>query len=590
MKEFRKYLFVFIGIFILVLSQRFLNPRQHGLTDSIASDGLGYYSYLPAGLIYHDFQYKFYNDPNNHIKPIHHTYFNNYKDKLINKYYCGTAILMLPFFLLGILISFIAGTDINGYTDTFLMLISLASIFYFVLSVFFLNKIANYLKIPQSIMFLVVGFFFFGTNLFHYVVQEPSMSHVYSFFAVTLFFYLFIEFIKKRSNGSLIALALSFSLIALIRPPNVIVILFIPFFFENFKEFISFIKSVFINNIVGILFFILVFVVAIFVQLYFYYLQVGEFFLVTYEGESFNFSKPEFLNSFFSYKKGLFMYTPFYLAAIIFILFTKNSIYKKSIFMLVFSVFSYFTVSWWCWWYGGGFTIRPFVDLLPVFVVCVALFLSSLSGRKLILTSVFFLPFIIFGQLKTYQYSNLLITSLDMDKESYMDFLFDSDLASVNEKRKESILTNGSILIADSIGFEDYQELSQLAFTGYKSTKSFIVGKMNNFSKGLDIYLKDLPVDMPLFIIAECMVKQEVQDNDLKLVISVTNNGNILKWDNSVYSQFSNDDNGWMKMTKVLEIKDKLLHKDNAISVLVHSEKGESYLDNIKYYLVRKVK
>ena len=93
----KKYVTLFIGLFLIVLTQRVWNERQHGLTDSVASDGLSYYSYLPAAIIYHDFKYKFYSVPETHIKAVHHTYFNEYKDTRINKYYYGTAVCFLGF-------------------------------------------------------------------------------------------------------------------------------------------------------------------------------------------------------------------------------------------------------------------------------------------------------------------------------------------------------------------------------------------------------------------------------------------------------------------------------------------------------------
>ena len=135
----KKYIVLFFAIFLIVLSQRFLNIHQNGLVNSVSSDGLGYYSYLPAAIIYQDFDYTFYEKKENKINPFYNSYFNTYKNKKINRYFCGTSICLLPFFLLGIGISAVAGTEINGYTDTFLMLVSIATIVYFLLSVFFKN-------------------------------------------------------------------------------------------------------------------------------------------------------------------------------------------------------------------------------------------------------------------------------------------------------------------------------------------------------------------------------------------------------------------------------------------------------------------
>ena len=139
----RKYVLLFLSIFLIVLTQRFLNDKQNGLINSVASDGTGYYVYLPAAIIYQDFTYKFLVTPENNINPFYNpfpTELSNGKQPL-NKYYCGTSLCLLPFFISGVLISAVAGTAINGYADTFLMLVSIASIIYYLLAIFLITKI-----------------------------------------------------------------------------------------------------------------------------------------------------------------------------------------------------------------------------------------------------------------------------------------------------------------------------------------------------------------------------------------------------------------------------------------------------------------
>ncbi len=581
----KKYIFLFIGLFLIVLTQRVWNDRQHGLTDSIASDGLGYYSYLPAAIIYHDFKYKFYDDPKTYIKSVHHTYFNEYKDTRINKYYCGTAICFLPFFLLGVLISAIAGTDINGYTDTFLMLISLCSIFYFLLSVHFISKIAEFFKTSKKASLIICLVYFFGTNLFHYVVQEPSMSHVYSFFAISLFFYLYTKLLNHITNKNVILLALSLTLIALIRPPNVIIILFLPFFSHNLSHFFVFFKELVVKTWLGILVSILIIVLAVFLQFFFYYLQTGEFFIMTYEGETFNFSNPEFLNMFFSYKKGLFLYTPLFLGALIFMVCTKANLYKKIIFFITLFVFSYITASWWCWWYGGGFSIRPFVDILPLYILITMILFNVLShtSKKVVIACA--VPFLLFNQLKSYQYANLLITTLDMNKEMYWDFFIESDLARVNENKIKRIIDTKPILKSDSLNFENNTDPNAITHEGYKSQTSGSVGSRSNFSKGLDFAIKDLNTKDSIYIIAECQIKTIDNAKDLILVISETNNGNILRYEKCSRNQFNAGENGWVKMTKILAVNSA---PNSIFSVMAYCNTGESYIDDIKYTVVKK--
>jgi hypothetical protein len=66
----KKYIVLFFAVFLIVLSQRFLNIHQNGLVNSVSSDGLGYYSYLPAAIIYQDFDYTYYEKKENKINPF----------------------------------------------------------------------------------------------------------------------------------------------------------------------------------------------------------------------------------------------------------------------------------------------------------------------------------------------------------------------------------------------------------------------------------------------------------------------------------------------------------------------------------------
>lgn len=584
----RKYIFLFISLFTIVLTQRFLNNRQNGLINSVSSDGLGYYCYLPAAIIYQDFTYSYYYKDENRIKPFYRPYINSYKDKGINKYYCGTAICLLPFFLSGIVISAIAGTDINGYTDTFLMLVSVAAIVYFLLTTFLILKIGRFFDVSEKISVAACLIFFFGTNLFHYTIQEPSMSHAYSFFGVSLFFYLYTKLINNNSNRNLLLLGLSLGLVALIRPVNVVVVLFTPFFFNQLSEYTLFLKTIIVKHLKGVLFFLSAVISAVLLQFTFYYFQTGDFFIVSYEGETFNFAKPEIFNVLFSYRKGLFIYVPILLAVLILMIFIKNNWYKKTIFFISFSVFIYITASWWCWWYGGGFSIRPIIDFLPVFIITTIVLVSKLSlfSRRIIFA--FSIPFLFMSQLMAFQYSNLIMDTSEMNEERFWDIFLETDLATINKKKIERILKNKSIFKMELITFEDYPLDNQVVNVGYKSSKSCKVDKNNIYSKGFGFPLKELNINESFYLIVECMAKTSKEGKDLGLDVSIDENGTCLKWNVVYRNQFTNDEDGWVKMTEIVEVDNFLVNEKNYLKIFTNTNKGENFVDDLKYTIVKK--
>ena len=585
----RKYIVLFVSLFIIVLTQRFLSTKQNGLANSIYSDGYGYYCYLPAAIIYQDFTYSFYKDNENNIKSFYQPIITPYKTKGINKYYCGTSICLLPFFLIGILISIIAGTDVNGYTDTFLMLVSVAAIFYYLISIFLITKIAKFFSIPKRISFVGCLVVFFGTNYFHYTIQEPSMSHCYSFFAISLFLYLFVRLLENISLLNLLLLSMSLSLIILIRPVNIVIILFTPFFFENIKEYFIFLKKIISNYLLGLILFILTLLALVSVQFVFYYLQTGDFFILAYEGETFNFLRPEFFNVLFSYRKGLLLYVPILFGTVVFVLLMKNFWYKKTIFFITLFVFLYITSSWWCWSYGGGLSIRPIVDILPVFVIISILLINELNARKKKLVLFFTIPFMFFNQLLAYQYSNYLIDIVNMDEEKYWDVFLETNYYSVYENKKSRILKNKLIVKTDSMNFDDFTFDNIIVYGGYKSDKACLVGKINNYSKGFSLQKKDISVNESLYILVECMVKPiEEDDKNLALVVAMLQNETIMEWNVVFRCHFKENEDGWIKMVNIVEIDKSHLTDNLNLKVFVNSEKGKSLVDDLKYSMVEK--
>lgn len=71
-------------------------------SEIIVSDGHGYYAYLPALFIYKDASFSFFYDAQK--KHYHnfqmHDFISDFEGKKGNKYFIGTAILLVPFFIL----------------------------------------------------------------------------------------------------------------------------------------------------------------------------------------------------------------------------------------------------------------------------------------------------------------------------------------------------------------------------------------------------------------------------------------------------------------------------------------------------------
>lgn len=417
-------------IIAFFISNRLFRGDPAGWKQIISSDGRGYYAYLPALLIDHDLSYKKVIEREKNILGFP-DYQPGYLVKVgngsVNKYFAGEALLLLPFFLLAMLCSFVAGIEINGYSFFFQIFTGLGAIFYLFLGLHYLKKILLYFTIRPSLVAFVITALLLGTNLFYYAVWQPSMSHVFSFFAINGFLWFTCKSISYFTKRNTAVAGFFLGLILLIRPTNGVVLLLIPFLFKDFAEMKQFTSSLLKKkSALIILFFITLLVFSI--QLFLWYLQTGRFFLWSYQNEGFYFSHPEVMNVLFSYRKGLFIYTPLVFLAC-FSLFTIIRSPVKLISMLAFLALStYIIASWWNWYYGDSFGLRVFIDYYGIYSLLIALLLNRFSFKayKLFLILLFF-PFIGLNLFQTWQYCNWIIHPYSMNKEKYEYIFLKSD-------------------------------------------------------------------------------------------------------------------------------------------------------------------
>ena len=76
-----------------------------------------------------------------------------------------------------------------------------------------------------------IGTTFSATNLIYYFIREPSMSHVLSMFAVSLFLYLNLRDFGKKTPSTFIFSGLAAGLMILIRYQNALFMI-VPFVYN----------------------------------------------------------------------------------------------------------------------------------------------------------------------------------------------------------------------------------------------------------------------------------------------------------------------------------------------------------------------
>lgn len=412
----KEILILFLFIFLI---NNFIGKDE----TTINGDGIGYYDYLPSLFIHSDFirnDKSVINDSTFYSRINSLNLYSNYKNRKLDKYPCGTALLQSPFFLMSYLTNKKSGELNDGYQHTYQKTIFYAALFYLFLGIFFTKKLLLSLKISDTTITFILLTLVLSTSLTHYANIDASYSHIYSFFSISAFLYFSKRFFETFSINQFLIACFLLGLIVLIRQINIVIIVALPLIagsWENLKNGFFHLSK----QPVKILYGFLTFISIVFIQSIVWYLQVGEFIVYSYQDEGFNFLNPQFYNILFSYKKGLFVYTPILFLAIIswFILLIKKEFYIVLTWGLFFIFLTYTLSSWWCWDYGSSYGLRAYIEFYPVFFIVIAHFLNGVKPfirNSIITISLFTIPL---NLIQTYQYKEFILHWVSMDKEKY---------------------------------------------------------------------------------------------------------------------------------------------------------------------------
>lgn len=407
---------------ILILCASNIQWSRNNWNNIIEADGKGYYAYLPAVFIYNDLNFTFFDSiEKKYPNPrLYYDYRVGEKGEQANKYFAGTSVAMMPFFLIAHITAKIAGMEADGYSKIYPILINIAAIFYLFLGLYYLRRLLRRYEISEGIISFILVAITFATNVFYYAVCEPAMSHIYSFAFITMFIYYLHVFYNSPESRTYFILCLLFGIVVLIRPVNGLIIFIVPFIAGEKGKLLNgftFLRERLLTGFLGLVMAIII--VAI--QLIIYKMQTGNFWIDSYGSETFNWLSPHPIDFLISYKKGLFLYTPLVLLSLLGLygLFKRNKFqfYSLSAFLLI---VLYVLSSWWSWWYGGSFGSRVSVEYYAIAALLLGSaykYLKASWSRKLY--SVLIICTLFVCQVQTYQYRYYFIHWEKMDKEHY---------------------------------------------------------------------------------------------------------------------------------------------------------------------------
>jgi len=346
------------------------------------SDKGGYYIYLPATFIY-GFHASAYPDSLDY-KNGRGFRLNKDADKMMTKYTFGVSFFVLPFFLPAHFIATQFDLQPDGFSMIYHRMAAVACVFYLILSMFILKSFLLY-YFPRWLSYSLPFIILLSTNLYFYGLDDVMMSHLYSFFLISLYLLVFKTYLVRqmKSVGLLIALGFVLAFLVLIRPTNILLVLILVFWDAGSRKEIGYRIRHFLR-VKPILIFLVAFLLVFFPQFIYWHYISGNWIFYTYQGETFTFwNSPMIIPFWFSPLNGLFPYTP---AAILFVTGFIVMIARKYpngvLLLLLFLFYSYLFSSWENWYFGGSFGCRVMVEFYALFSLAMGYFILFFMQRR----------------------------------------------------------------------------------------------------------------------------------------------------------------------------------------------------------------
>ncbi len=338
-----------------------------------------YYSYLVAYFIEHDLTFSFDNSYWLFPTEIGHR---------VPKVSIGMSLVYMPGFLIGHTIAKVTATPVNGYSWPYIWGVYYCSILYSLISFWKLRSmLLQYFGETSTSMTLIS--ISLGTNLLFYVLGIGEMPHNYLLVLYTFSFDQIIKFHNTSNVKHLYILSFLVAIIVLIRPAELIFLVF-PLFYNVYSRESLMKKIELIKNISWKwIFVIIIFIGTIAPQLVYWKYMTGSFLYFSYgKEERFFFNNPQVLNFLFSFKKGWLIYTPIMTFSLIgFFYLKKYFIQLKFSLPILLIILIYFLSSWWSWWYGGSYGNRSMIQYYVFLAFPMASLFEQFYKKKIILFS-----------------------------------------------------------------------------------------------------------------------------------------------------------------------------------------------------------
>jgi len=402
-------------------------------------DTISYYAYLPALFIHHDLSLEFTKED-----PAKNS--NRYwpettdEDKLVIKTTAGLSFLYFPFFILAHLLAGPLGFEADGFSEIYQVCLAFSPLFYLLIGLVFVRKIL--LKyFTDGITAITLLSVSLASNLFFYS-STTTMSHTFSFALISIFLYVSIKWIERPDYRNSVFLGILLGLISLIRPTNAIIFLFpVLFGIRDFKGLWQRIM-LFVKNPQ----FTLIIIAGIFItwlpQFLYWKMQTGHYLYFSYsDGERFFWTQPAILRGLFGFRKGWLIYSPVMIFALVGIVLSYRKLKDWFLPLVIIIPLSiYIMLSWWTWWYGGGFGMRPIIDYYGFLSVPFALALAQTLALIPVLRYSVYLLLLCFFSLGVFHHFQAVDGAIHWDSMTWKSYKYNFGHTKMTKEAEKCLL------------------------------------------------------------------------------------------------------------------------------------------------------
>jgi hypothetical protein len=375
-----------------------------------------------------------------------------------------------------------------------------------------------------------------------------------------------------------------------------VIVLILPFLANDAKRFIAGVKNYFSSG--RIVFTSLILIAGIsFIQCMVYYLESGKFIVNAYSTDHFDFLHPAMTDILFSFRKGLFVYTPFvFLSLFAVISIIRENIFRGVMCIIFFLAIVYSISSWECWWYGGSYGLRAFIEFYPVFAILAGIILQNLRPKGLRYFFMLLFAFTLYlNTTQAFQYRHSIIPGDGMTKEKYMEIFLKTKRKYWGYIDKEQYDYSPSNIIKKTKMFYNYESK-----TGLKDTDGFTDERAHsgNFSdkiSGTDMYsfvlnLK-IPADEIVVIKTDFWAYYPRTNCDALLVFSFEKaDHTIINWSAYSLKEYDGEPRNWTEYDFEVRVPETK-RQDDIMKIFFWTPNGyTAFIDdwNIEVYELKK--